>query len=72
VEQKLHGASEFRTKARSIIALDVSASISGSVANTQMLVTRKLFGSFCVKQAEQAAGEIAPGEALGMLEQQSD
>ena len=72
MERRLYGASEFRTKVKSTIAHVVSDSTRGNVASTRMLVTRKLFAGFCIKQTEQAAGDLAPGEALWMLEQQSE
>jgi hypothetical protein len=37
-----------------------------------MRLTKPRFGGFYVKEAEQAAGDIAPREALGMIEQQSE
>lgn len=60
------------TKARPTIAHVAGGWIHASVASTRLRFTRQLFERSCVKKSQQAAGDLAPNEALRMLEQQWD
>lgn len=71
-EWKSDGASEFRTKAKPTIAHAAQGSIVSYGRNTGIRLTKRQFSVFCVKDAEQATRDLAPHEALGILEQQSE
>lgn len=72
MERRLRGAIEFRTKAIPTIAHVARVWTGRSAASTWTRLTRQLFDRSCVKQAQEAARNLAPNEALGMLEKQWD